>query len=34
LVEETGVYQEKATDLPHVTDKLYHIMYIYTTRHS
>ena len=26
LVEETGVPKEKTTDLPQVTDKLYHIM--------
>jgi hypothetical protein len=26
LVEETGVQGEKSTDLPQVTDKLYHIM--------
>ena len=36
LVEETGVYQEKATDLSHVTDKpSYHIMlygvHVYTS---
>ena len=26
LVEETGVYPEKTTDLSHVTGKLYHMM--------
>ena len=26
LVEETGVPEKKTTDLPQVTDKLYHIM--------
>ena len=26
LVEETGVSAKKTTDLPQVTDKLYHIM--------
>jgi hypothetical protein len=26
LVEETGVSEKKTTELPQVTDKLYHIM--------
>ena len=34
LVEETGVPVKKPTDLPHVTDKLYHIKcYIKSTPH-
>jgi hypothetical protein len=31
LVEETGIPQEKTTNLPQVTDKLYHIMLISST---
>jgi hypothetical protein len=28
LVEETGIYREKTTDLSQVTDKLYHIVFV------
>jgi hypothetical protein len=31
LVEETGIPEEKTTNLPQVTDKLYHIMLISST---